>query len=195
MYDGIELLFTQWNQTDEVWTLNPLVSGDGHYDADQDALTDMQELNLTVQNPVNGGLSPPDAPRMWEEAMAQNENAFLQRINSMLFAKGNRAMIAAQQYLDWRSNPNIPPPPLLMTIIGITDPTNNDSDSDQMIDGYEYWFTEWDLDGNQWEMNPLSAADVDFDSDNDSWDCNGDGEIDENASFDNLAEYQSRIYG
>ena len=195
MYDGIELLFTQWNQTDEVWTLNPLVSGDGHYDADQDALTDMQELNLTVQNPVNGGLSPPDAPRMWEEAMAQNENAFLQRINSMLFAKGNRAMIAAQQYLDWRSNPNIPPPPLLTTIIGITDPTNNDSDSDQMIDGYEYWFTEWDLDGNQWEMNPLSAADVDFDSDNDSWDCNGDGEIDENESFDNLAEYQSRIYG
>ena len=75
------------------------VPGDGHYDADQDALTDLQELNLTVQNPANGGLSPPDAPRMWEEAMAQNENAFLQRINSMLFAKGNRAMIAAQQYL------------------------------------------------------------------------------------------------
>ena len=48
---------------------------------------------------------------------------------------------------------------------------------------------------NQWEMNPLSAADVDFDSDNDSWDCNGDGEIDENESFDNPAEYQSRVYG
>ena len=195
MYDGIELLFTQWNQSDMVWTLNPLVAGDGHYDADRDALTDLQELNLTVQNPTNGGLSPPDAPRMWEEAIAQNENAFLQRINSMLFAKGNRAMIASQQYLDWRSNPAIPPPPLLSTIIGITDPTNNDSDSDQMIDGYEYWFTEWNLEGNHWEMNPLTAADVDFDSDNDSWDCNGDGEIDENESYDNLAEYQARIYG
>ena len=195
MYDGIELLFTQWNQSDMVWTLNPLVPGDGHYDADRDALTDLQELNLTVSNPINGGLSPPDAPRMWEEAISQNENAFLQRINSMLFAKGNRAMIAAQQFLDWRSNPSLPSPPLLSTIIGITDPTNNDTDNDQMIDGYEYWFTEWDLDGNQWEMNPLTADDVDFDSDNDSWDCNGDGEIDENESYDNLAEYQSRIYG
>ena len=195
MYDGIELLFTQWNQSDMVWTLNPLVAGDGHYDADRDALTDLQELNLTVSNPINGGLSPPDAPHMWEEAILQNENAFLQRINSMLFAKGNRAMIAAQQFLDWRSNPALPSPPLLSTIIGITDPTNNDTDNDQMIDGYEYWFTEWDLDGNQWEMNPLSAADVDFDSDNDSWDCNGDGQIDENESYDNLAEYQSRIYG
>jgi hypothetical protein len=195
MYDGIELLFTQWNQSDMVWTLNPMVAGDGHYDADHDALTDLQELNLTVQNPVNGGLSPPDAPRMWEEAISQNENAFLQRINSMLFAKGNRAMIAAEQYLDWRSSPEVPPPPLLSTIIGITDPTNNDSDNDQMIDGYEYWFTEWDLDGNQWEMNPLTSADVDFDSDNDSWDCNGDGEIDDNESYDNLAEYQARIYG
>ncbi len=125
MYDGIELLFTQWNQSDEVWTLNPLVPGDGHYDADQDALTDLQELNLTVQNPSNGGLSPPDAPRMWEEAMAQNENAFLQRINSMLFAKGNRAMIAAQQYLDWRSNPNIPPPGMSIGLLnGIWMETN-----------------------------------------------------------------------
>ena len=89
-------------------------------------------------------------------------------------------MIAAQQYLEWRDNPTLPTPPLLSTIIGITDPTNNDTDNDQMIDGYEYWFTEWDLDGNQWYMNPLTAADVYFDSDNDSWDCNGDGIIDEN---------------
>ena len=74
-------------------------------------------------------------------------------------------MIASQQYLDWRSNPAIPPPPLLSTIIGITDPTNNDSDSDQMIDGYEYWFTDWDQDGKQWEMHPLTAADVDVDLD------------------------------
>ena len=29
--------------------------------------------------------------------------------------------------------------------MGITDPTIADTDDDGMIDGYEYWFTSWDL--------------------------------------------------
>ncbi|MDP6899235.1 MAG: hypothetical protein QGF94_00150 [Candidatus Thalassarchaeaceae archaeon] len=195
MYDGIEVLFTQWNQSDGLWTLNPLVAGDGHYDSDHDALTDLQELNLTNMNPINGGLSPPDAPKMWEEALSQNQQSALNRISTMLFSKGNRAMVAGMQFSEWIVNTSLPAPPLLSALIGITDPTDNDTDNDEMIDGYEYWFTEWDLDGNQWEMNPLTAEDVDFDSDNDSWDCNGDGNIDENETYNNLREYQARIYG
>ena len=193
MYDGIEVLFTQWNSSDAQWTLNPLVAGDGHYDQDRDALTDLQELNLSTSNPVNGGLSPPDAPKMHEEASMLNPGAASARVYSMLFAKEGRALIALAQYAEWQSTGIAPP--LLQTIIGITDPTNNDTDDDGMIDGYEYWFTEWDLDGNYWQMNPLSDADVDHDSDDDSWDCNGDGEIDENESYNNLREYEARIYG
>jgi len=137
MYDGIEVLFTQWNQSDGLWTLNPLVAGDGHYDADNDALTDLQELNLTNMNPINGGLSPPDAPKMWEEALAQNQQSALNRISTMLFSKGNRAMVAGMQFSEWILNTSLPAPPLLSAIIGITDPTDNDTDNDEMIDGYE----------------------------------------------------------
>ncbi|MDP6905789.1 MAG: hypothetical protein QF440_00030, partial [Candidatus Thalassarchaeaceae archaeon] len=195
LYDGLELLFTRWNQTDQVWTLNPLVAGDGHYDADRDALTDLQELNLTNHNPTNGGLSPPDAPKMWEEAFLINQAASMNRVSTMLFSKGNRAMIAGQQFSAWILDPAVPAPPLLSALLGISDPTDNDTDNDQMIDGYEYWFTEWDLDGNQWEMNPLSAEDVGYDSDEDSWDCNGDGTIDSNETYSNLREYEARTYG
>ena len=193
MLDGIEVLFTQWNQSDATWTLNPLVAGDGHYDADKDALTDLQELNLSVQNPVNGGLAPPDAPKMWEEAITLNQGAATARVYSMLFNKQGRALIALQQFSLWQQTGIAMP--LLQTIIGITDPTNNDTDADGMIDGYEYWFTEWDLDGNRWQMNPLTDEDVGIDSDNDSWDCNRDGQIDDNETYDNLKEYQARIYG
>ena len=201
LYDGIEMLFTLWNQTDQVWTLNPLVAGDGHYDEDHDALTDLQELNLTYQNPINGGLSPPDAPKFWEMAMLDDQNAALNRVYKMLNRTGfNRAYIATAQFDDWRfqineTNPNPPAKPLLSSLLGITDPTWADTDDDEMIDGYEYWFTEWDLEAGLWKMNPLSAADVDIDSDNDSWDCNQDGIIDENETYSNLREYQARIYG
>ena len=40
LLDGIELIFTKWNSTDSVWTLNPLVAGDGYYDSDLDGITD-----------------------------------------------------------------------------------------------------------------------------------------------------------
>ena len=48
---------------------------------------------------------------------------------------------------------------------------------------------------NIWEMNPLTGSDVYRDSDGDSYDCDGDGQISDSESFDNLAEYESRIYG
>ena len=40
MLDGLEMLLTDWNSNDGLWTLNPLVAGDGDYDADNDGLTD-----------------------------------------------------------------------------------------------------------------------------------------------------------
>ena len=46
-----------------------------------------------------------------------------------------------------------------------------------MIDGYEYWFTSWDLENNRWSMNPLIDSDQWLDSDMDSVDCNRDGNI------------------
>jgi hypothetical protein len=201
MLDGIEMLFTRWNQSDMVWTLNPMVAGDGGYDGDQDALTDRQELNLTHSNPINGGLSPPDAPKMWEEAVTQDRIDANQRVYRMLNRTGiNRAYLALYQFSDWAqqsnsTNPFPPAPPLISDLLGISDPTFADTDADEMIDGYEYWFTQWDLEGNHWQMNPLNKNDVDYDSDNDSWDCNSDGEIDANESYDNLAEYQARLYG
>jgi hypothetical protein len=44
-------MFTRWNSTDETWTLNPLIAGDGNYDSDRDGITDLVELNLTNRNP------------------------------------------------------------------------------------------------------------------------------------------------
>ena len=34
--DGLELMFTAWNDTAQTWTLNPLVPGDGTFDADDE---------------------------------------------------------------------------------------------------------------------------------------------------------------
>ena len=70
-----------------------------------------------------------------------------------------------------------------------------DTDRDGMSDGYEYWFTQWNLEQNIWEMNPLTGSDVSRDSDGDSYDCDGNGQISDSESFDNLAEFESRIYG
>ena len=39
------------------------------------------------------------------------------------------------------------------------------------------------------------GSDVCRDSDRDSYDCDGDGQISDSESFDNLAEYESKIYG
>ncbi len=193
LLDGIELLFTQWNSTFQNWTLNPLVVGDGGGDGDQDALTDFQELNLTQENPLNGGLAPPDAPKMWEEAYALEPQNFTGRVETILNSKLGRAYLALQQHIEWVNTGSAGP--LLSTLIGITDPTNNDTDDDGMIDGYEYWFTEWDLDGNRWSMNPLTQSDIDADSDDDSYDCDGDGIIQMSERYTNLREYEARLYG
>ncbi len=193
MLDGIELLFTSWNETNQEWTLNPLVSGDGGYDGDQDAVTDREELNLTSSNPINGGLAPPDAPKMWEEAESLDPNEATSRIYRILFGKEGRASIAIAQYDKWIDTGYAPP--LLATLLGITDPNDQDTDRDGMLDGYEYWFTEWDLDENRWTMNPLTDTDINADSDNDSFDCDGDGVIDSEELFTNLREYESRSYG
>ena len=83
----------------------------------------------------------------------------------------------------------------LSTLLGITDPNDEDTDRDGMLDGYEYWFTEWDLDENRWTMNPLTDTDINADSDGDSFDCDGNGVIDSEELFTNLREYESRSYG
>ena len=62
-----------------------------------------------------------------------------------------------------------------------------------MLDGYEYWFTEWDLDENRWTMNTLTDTDINADSDEDSFDCDS-GVIDSEELFTNLREYESRSY-
>ena len=80
-------MFTRWNATDETWTLNPLISGDGNYDSDRDGITDLVELNLTNKNPQNGGLSPPDAPRLWEEAESLDPDEAVNRVYRILFNK------------------------------------------------------------------------------------------------------------
>ncbi len=193
LLDGIELIFTSWNATDEVWTLNPLVPDDGNYDSDGDGIRDITELNLTSNLPLNGESFPPGAPTFGSESRAINELAFESRIYRILFSKEGRAHLGMDQYLEWKSG--TPPKPMLESIFGITDPKDADSDRDGMSDGYEYWFSEWDLEENRWTMNPLTDTDVDIDSDEDSFDCDGDGEISESEKFDNLAEHDSRWFG
>jgi hypothetical protein len=193
LLDGVELIFTMWNSTDGVWTLNPLVPNDGSYDSDGDGIRDLTELNLTANGPVNGGLSPPDAPLFWEEADQLNHLDSVNRIYRILFSKEGRAELAMEQFVEWQDG--FPAKPLLASIMGITDPKEADTDRDGMSDGYEYWFTDWDLERNRWTMNPLTDTDADYDTDEDSYDCDGDGEISDSESFDNLAEYDSRWYG
>ena len=169
------------------------MAGDGNYDSDMDGITDLVELNLTNNNPANGGLSPPDAPRMWEEAQQLDPSEANNRIYRILFNKEGKAQLAMQQYQEWLSGE--PAGPLLTYLLGISDPNDEDTDRDGMSDGYEYWFTEWNLEDNIWEMNPLTGTDVSRDTDDDSFDCDGNGFISDSESFDNLAEYESRVYG
>ena len=68
MLDGIEVIFTTWNSTDSVWTLNPLVPNQGGYDSDGDGVGDLVELNLTSNLPINGETYPLGVPTFGDEA-------------------------------------------------------------------------------------------------------------------------------
>jgi len=59
------------------------------------------------------------------------------------------------------------------TLLGVADPTNSDSDSDGIPDGWEYCYALYGMDDvttiNHWSSNPLNPWDVDYDGDHDGW--------------------------
>ena len=193
LLDGLEMLLTEWSEDASVWTLNPLVAQDGTFDSDNDGLTDLQELNLASGKPDNGIDHPPDAPLFFIDAEDQMMGAEFSRVGNILNNTENRATLVKEDWQDWLAGD--PPSLIINTLRMITDPTHNDTDRDEMLDGYEYWFTQWDLEENRWSMNPLIANDVYLDLDDDSYDCNGDGQITVEEVYSNLREWQARTYG
>ena len=191
--DGLELLFTAWNDTAQTWTLNPLVPGDGSFDADDDALTDAQEFSLLTTNPVNGESHPLDAPLMHIDGDLNDPTQKSQRVFNIIMDKGQRGKRHLVEFQEWQSTGIANA--FISTLMGITDPTLADTDDDGMIDGFEYWFTNWDLENNRWSMNPLIDSDQWLDSDSDSVDCDRDGNISLEEQFTNKREYESRVYG
>ncbi len=191
--DGLELMFTTWNDSAQVWTLNPLVPGDGSFDSDEDGLTDGQEFSLLTTNPENGGNHPIDSPLMHIDGDLNDPSQKAQRVYTMILEKGQRGKRHLADFSEWQSTgiPNN----FISTIMGISDPTLSDTDDDGMIDGFEYWFTSWDLENNRWSMNPLIDTDQWLDSDQDSVDCDRDGNISLDEQFTNKREYESRVYG
>ena len=193
MIDGIEQLFTSWNVTAQTWTLNPLVPGDGGFDGDGDGLIDRQEFAVAIENPVNGLEHPSDAPLLHLDGDIQQPTEKAQRVFNILITKETRGKRLLNDFNDWQTG--VPPNAILSTLLGMTDPTNPDTDDDGMYDGFEYWFTEWNLEENRWSMNPLIDNDVNLDTDGDSFDCDGDGNISMDERFSNLREWESRTYG
>jgi hypothetical protein len=193
--DGLELLFTTWNLSAETWTLNPLVPGDGLFDSDEDGINDLQEFALANSNPDNGIEHPIDAPLMHIDGDLLQPTEKGQRIYNILTdpAKETRGKRMLNDFFDWQNGE--PANIFISVIMGITDPTNPDTDGDKMYDGFEYWFAEWNLEENLWGINPLIDGDVLLDSDNDSFDCNGDGNISIDERFSNLREWESRTWG
>jgi len=59
------------------------------------------------------------------------------------------------------------------TLLGVADPTNVDSDSDGIEDGWEYCFALYGMEDsstiNHWASNPLNPWDVAYDGDHDGW--------------------------
>ncbi len=191
--DGMEVLFTAWNDSAEVWTLNPLVPDDGNFDADADGLLDRQELALAIEQPDNGGDHPTDAPLLHVDGDNQQPTEKAQRIFRILVDKDTRGKRYLADFNAWQQGEV--PSDFIAFLMGLSDPTNSDTDDDGMHDGFEYWFTSWDLEANRWSMNPLIDSDVMLDSDGDSWDCNQDGIIDANETFSNLREWEARTWG
>ncbi|DAC59670.1 MAG TPA: hypothetical protein D7I08_01780, partial [Candidatus Poseidoniales archaeon] len=193
MLDGVELLFTAWNVSAGTWTLNPLVAGDGDFDGDEDGLIDRQEFAIAAEQPDNGMDHPSDAPLLHEDGDLQQPTEKAQRVFNILISKETRGKRLLADFNAWQQGE--PPNAFIEVVLGMSDPTIPDTDGDGMYDGFEYWFTSWDLDQNRWSINPLIDGDVNLDSDGDSFDCNGDGEIDANETFSNLREWESRTWG
>ena len=191
--DGMELLFTAWNLTAQTWTLNPVVAGDGTFDSDNDGLVDLQEFALATSNPENGIDAPSDAPLLHEDGDVQQPTKKAQRVFQILISKDSRGKRLLDDFNAWQSGE--PPNVFISLLLGMTDPTNPDTDDDGMYDGFEYWFTSWDLNENRWGLNPLIETDVNLDSDGDSYDCNRDGTIDLDERYSNLREWESRTWG
>ncbi|MBT60593.1 MAG: hypothetical protein CMA63_03440 [Euryarchaeota archaeon] len=193
MIDGIEQLFTSWNLTAQTWTLNPLVAGDGNFDGDGDGLIDSKEFALANSSPENGIDHPSDAPLLHIDGDVQQPTEKAQRVFNILITKETRGKRLLADFNDWQAG--VPPNPILSMLLGMTDPTNPDTDDDGMYDGFEYWFTVWDLEENRWSMNPLIDSDVNLDTDGDSFDCDGDGNLSMDERFTNLREWESRTWG
>ena len=191
--DGLELLFTEWNDSAQKWTLNPLVADDGYFDSDEDGINDLQEFALAFSNPDNGIDHPEDAPLMHIDGDLLQPTEKSQRIFNILITKDTRGKRLLDDFNDWQNGE--PANIFISVIMGITDPTNPDTDGDGMSDGFEYWFAEWNLEENLWGINPLIDGDVDLDSDGDSFDCDGDGVISPEEKFSNLREWESRTWG
>ena len=191
--DGMELLFTSWNLSAQTWTLNPVVAGDGNFDSDDDGLADLQEFALATSNPENGIDAPVDAPLLHEDGDVQEPTKKAQRVFQILISKDSRGKRLLDDFNAWQSGE--PPNVFISLLLGMTDPTNPDTDDDGMYDGFEYWFTSWDLNENRWGLNPLIATDVNLDSDGDSYDCNQDGTIDLDERYSNLREWEARTWG
>ena len=51
---------------------------------------------------------------------------------------------------------------------GYVDGDNSDSDDDGMPDGWEIWFSRWDVLQDEWTLNPLQPADRWQDADDES---------------------------
>ena len=90
------------NSNDGLWTLNPLVAGDGDYDADNDGLTDA-ELSLVEGLPDNGVFHPPDAPIFYLDAEEQMSGTEFSRVGNILNNTENRATLVKLDLIDWQS--------------------------------------------------------------------------------------------
>ena len=169
------------------------MAGDGDFDGDEDGLIDRQEFALASQQPDNGIDHPSDAPLLHVDGDFQQPTEKAQRVFNILISKETRGKRLLNDFNAWQQGE--PPNAFIEVVLGMTDPTIPDTDGDGMYDGFEYWFTSWDLNENRWSINPLIDGDVNLDSDMDSFDCNGDGEIDANETFSNLREWESRTWG
>lgn len=75
----------------------------------------------------------------------------------------------------------------------LLDPSTNDTDDDGMPDGWEiHWDTGWvNDDGISEFLDPTNSFDNNIDQEPDGWDRNRDGELDDGELFTNVEEYRA----